>query len=129
VPLVQKPEVPFEQNQEEVLRALDRALAPMQRATSLDPPPGNGVKRRSSELGSKPFQSDGGIPRRLRRPRSRQRHGRRQRELLEKSRTAVKDRHGARKKKNETKETGTGKLKEMSYLDLVRSNKARKTTQ
>jgi hypothetical protein len=75
---VQKPEVHPEQNQEEVLRALDRALAPMQRATLLDPPPpGNGVKRRSSELGSKPFRSDGGIPRRLRRPRSQQRDGRR----------------------------------------------------
>jgi hypothetical protein len=39
VPLVQKPEVPTEQNQEEVLQARDKALAPMQRAMLLDPPP------------------------------------------------------------------------------------------
>jgi hypothetical protein len=33
------------------------------------------------------------------------------------------------RKKNKIKETGTGKLKKMSYEDLVQSNKARKTTQ
>jgi hypothetical protein len=80
-------------------------------------------------LVSKPFRSNGGVPWRLRRPRSQQPHRRRQQELLEKSRTAVKDRHGAQKRKNEIKETGTGKLKEMSYKDLVQSNKGRKTTQ
>jgi len=61
------------------------------------------------------------LSKRLRRLRSRQRHGGRQQELLEKS---SKDRHGARERKNETKETGTGKLKETSYEDLVHSNKA-----